>query len=236
MVWAGSAGTAVVLLLFALAPWPPLAIAASVVAGVSWIMVLSTFNVAAQSVLPDWVRGRGLSIYGLVFYAAMTVGSLTWGALASVAGIVPALLLAAAGMAAGVLLTRHVTLTSDRPDQSPASLWPEPPVAVPVPGERGPVRVTVEYIVDAADKAAFLEALRPVEAERRRNGAYAWAVYEDAARPSVMLETFEEPSWSDHLRHHTRLTKADVSLHEAVRRFHRGTEPPVVTHWLSGEV
>jgi hypothetical protein len=55
--------------------------------GGAWITALTTLNGAAQAVLPNWVRGRGLAVYLTVFNGAMTAGSLGWGAVGEAAGI-----------------------------------------------------------------------------------------------------------------------------------------------------
>ena len=70
---------------------PVLATAASLVAGASWIMVMTTLFVSAQVALPDWVRGRGLAIFLTVYFGAMTLGSALWGKVASVEGLPTAL-------------------------------------------------------------------------------------------------------------------------------------------------
>ena len=60
LVAVGTVGTALSLLLYGLAHEPFVALGASLLAGISWICVLSTLNVSAQVALPEWVRG-GLS-------------------------------------------------------------------------------------------------------------------------------------------------------------------------------
>src|SRR3546814_20538648 len=50
--------------------------------GLAGITVLSSFQVAAQSSIPPWVRARGTALYITVFSAGMAGGSLGWGALA----------------------------------------------------------------------------------------------------------------------------------------------------------
>src|SRR5712675_1698265 len=62
LVAGGTLGTAIALVLFALARDPATALIASVLAGLSWIAVLATLNVSAQVALPSWVRGRGLAM------------------------------------------------------------------------------------------------------------------------------------------------------------------------------
>jgi hypothetical protein len=94
------------------------------------------------------------------------------------------------------------------------------------------VLVTVEYVVDPANRHGFLEAIERLSGERRRDGAYEWTVFEDAAQSGRFLETFLVDSWLEHLRQHARVTNADRLAQDAVDRFHtRGT--PVVTHFLA---
>jgi MFS family permease len=62
LVAAGTLGTVLALVLFGLAHDTPTALVASLLAGVAWIMVLSSLNVSAQVALPEWVRARGLAI------------------------------------------------------------------------------------------------------------------------------------------------------------------------------
>ena len=61
LVAAGALGTATTLLMYALAREAATAIVASLIAGASWIAVLSTLNVSVQVALPEWVRARGSS-------------------------------------------------------------------------------------------------------------------------------------------------------------------------------
>src|SRR5262249_57332643 len=58
LVVAGTLGTAVALVLFALAKEAPVALAASLIAGVSWIAVLATINVSAHAAPPRPARAR----------------------------------------------------------------------------------------------------------------------------------------------------------------------------------
>jgi hypothetical protein len=67
---AGTIGTAVTLILFDIASNATTALLASIIAGFSWIIVLSALNVSAQVALPEWVRGRGLSLYVTVLFGS----------------------------------------------------------------------------------------------------------------------------------------------------------------------
>jgi hypothetical protein len=111
--------------------------------------------------------------------------------------------------------------------------WPAPVVAGEMAHARGPVMVTLEYRIDPAERKAFLAAMGELGAERRRDGAFAWGVFEDAADPARYVEYFMLESWIEHLRQHERVTHADRILQERVRHFHQGDTPPMVTHLLA---
>ena len=232
VVMHGEALGAAALLLFALARQPSLAVLACLLAGVSWIAVLATLNVSAQVALPEWVRGRGLAVYVTVFFGSMSAGSALWGLVAGRVGLPTALLLAAAGALLGLLATRRWRLHSGpAADLTPSMHWPEPVLAGPVEQDAGPVLVTVEYRVADTHRAELLAALAQLEHERRRDGAYSWYVFQDTAHPQRILETFLVDSWLEHMRQHRRVTVADRTLQERIRRL--TLEPPRVTHYVS---
>ncbi|WP_439617253.1 MFS transporter [Shinella sp.] len=218
-----------------LAPPQWVAILLLLLLGAGWITALTTLNSTAQSVLPNWVRGRSLAIYLTVFNGAMTAGSLAWGTIAEALGISATLLVAAAGLLVVGLVFHRLKLPKGEADLVPSNHWPEPLTADTVENDRGPVLITVEYRVDAADRAAFLAALDTFSSERRRDGAYGWGVTEDAADPEIFLEWFFVESWAEHLRQHRRISKADADLQAEVRKFHKGEDPPTVRHLLAAD-
>jgi predicted MFS family arabinose efflux permease len=210
-----------------------LAAAVLALAGAAWIAVLTTANVAAQTSLPNWVRGRGLALYLTLFYGAMAAGSLAWGALADAVGVRPALVGAALAGALGLLLAWRRPVGELEPDLRPATHWPEPVLSDEhAIGERGPVMVTVEYIIEPAQRESFLAALHAFAPERLRDGALQWDVFEDAALPGRFVEMFLLPSWDDHLRQHARVSQADAQLQRVVQGFHCGPRTPKVEHWV----
>lgn len=234
LVAGGTAGMAAVLAVLALVPVQEVAVAAAFLAGAAWIAVLSSLQVAAQTALPDWVRARGLSLYITTFFGAMAAGSLIWGQLASLGGIPAALLVAAAGALAALAAVRHVRLRSaEGVDLSPSLHWPAPPVATDAPADRGPVMISVEYRIDAADAPRFLALMQDLRRARRRGGGQRWSVMEDAAEPGRYVETWTELSWLDHMRHHERVTGADAALQAQIAELHRGDGPPRVTHLIA---
>jgi MFS family permease len=235
LVAAGTLGTSFAMLLFGAAREPVTALAASIIAGGSWIVVIATLNVSAQLALPDWVRGRGLAIFATAFFGALTLGSALWGQVAQMIGLPPALFIAAVAAVAVIPLTwRWKLQTGAGADLTPSMHWPTPILAYAIEQDRGPVLVTVEYRIDPKDRRSFLGAIEKLGRERRRDGAYAWGVFEDAAEEGRMLETFLVESWLEHLRQHERVTEADRVVQELVNRFHiQGT--PKVTHLIAFE-
>jgi len=206
-----------------------------VVAGVSWIWVLASLNVSAQLALPDWVRGRGLAVFVTVYFGAMTVGSALWGQVAMLVGMPGAHFLAAGGALLAVALTwRWKLLTGAGIDLTPSMHWPAPVLAHDIEQERGPVLITVEYRIAPRNRTAFLTAMEKIAQGRRRDGAYAWGIFEDTADEGRYLETFLVESWEEHLRQHQRVTHADRIVQDAVHRFHLEGEPKV-THFISAE-
>lgn len=235
LVYAGTIGTAVTLALFGVAREPILALLASLIAGVSWIAVQSSLNVSAQYALPDWVRGRGLAMFVTVFYGAMTVGSALWGQIATLIGLPWTHFITAAGAIAAIPLTSRWKLqTGAKADLTPSMHWPTPVISDAIDHDQGPVLVTVEYHVAPDNRDAFLRAIEKYGSERKRDGAYAWDVFEDVTEPGRFLETFLSDSWQEHLRQHERVTNADRELEQTVRRFQIDGDPKV-THFIAAE-
>jgi hypothetical protein len=117
-------------------------------------------------------------------------------------------------------------------DLTPSMHWPAPVPTYEIADDRGPVLVTVEYCIDPRNRVAFLSALNKVGQERRRDGAYAWSVFEDAAAEGRILETFLVESWLEHLRQHQRVTNADRLVEDAAQRY-QTAGPPKVTHLIA---
>jgi len=220
VVAAAAIGTALALGLFGVAREPWTALAASLLAGSCWIAAVSSLNVSAQYALPDWVRGRGLAIYVTTFSGAMALGSVLWGELASVIGLSMTHYTAAAFALFAIPLSRRWKLqASGTIDLAPSMHWPEPVVVDQIEDNAGPVLITIEYAVLPNQREPFLAALHRLSAQRRRDGAYAWGVFEDATERGRFVETFLVESWLDHLRQHERVTNADQAVEERVHSF-----------------
>ncbi|MBV8473447.1 MAG: MFS transporter, partial [Hyphomicrobiales bacterium] len=219
LVILGSLVSALALVLFAFAREPGIALLASLLAGASWIVVLACLFVSAQVALPDWVRGRGLAIFLTVHFGAMTIGSAVWGRVASDEGLTVALLAAAVGGIVAIPLTARWRLHAAAGlDLSPSMHWRTPTFARAIDPDRGPVLVTVEYRVAKENCAAFRDSIDEIGRERRRDGAYAWGIFEDAQETGRFMETFLIESWLE-LRHaRQRVTNADRMVEEELRQ------------------
>lgn len=202
------------------------------VAGLAWIAVLVTLNATAQALLPDWVRARGLALYLMAFFGAMTLGSASWGQVATLRGVDTALLLAAgAGLVVGLLAVPLHLPPADL-DLTPSNHWPEPALATDIADDQ-PAWISITYRVAAQNHAAFAAALQPLARQRRRDGAIAWGVYADVAQPDRVVEWFVTPSWAEHMRQHGRVAAADRAAQDAVNALHEGPDAPVVAHHVA---
>ena len=203
------------------------------IAGVSWVTMMSFLNNAAQSDLPSWVRARAMSVYLLVFFGALAAGSAVWGMMASRLGTPEALTVAALGMFGSLLLIpRFRVISHEKLDLTPSLHWAAPVVVQPAGDERGPVLVTVEYHVKKEQADDFLKLMKRMRLQRLRTGAFQWGLFNDAADSTRYIETFLSESWTEHMRQHARITKADQEIEKAVMSLLPGTIAPVVTHLI----
>jgi predicted MFS family arabinose efflux permease len=230
LVAAGSLGAACALIVFGLAHEPIAAICACLIAGAAWTVVLTKLYVSAQVALPDWARGRGLAIFLTFIFGATTVGSAFWGKLSSLEGLPVTYFVSAAGVLLCIPLTwRWKLLTGDALDLTPSSHWRAPIAVRKLENNQGPVLVVAEYRVGAENRSEFLGAIDALGHARRRDGAYAWGVYEDVGEEGRFVETFSIESWLELMHTRERITNADEMLSTRVRQLL--AEPPrIKTH------
>jgi MFS family permease len=209
--------------------------ATMLVAGAAWIVFISVMSALVQSLAPDWVRARVLSIFMLVFQGGLAAGSALSGALAARAGIQHALLWAGIGIMATTALGLVAKLPDATTDVSPWIHWRMPAIVKDVRPEldEGPVLVTLEYRVNRDQSQEFLEVIHEYGRVRRRDGAYRWGVYRDLEDADRYVETFLIRSWAEHLRQHERSTKADREVEDRLRTYVTGV--PKVRHLVAAE-
>jgi MFS family permease len=203
------------------------------IAGMGWLMMVSSLILAAQRGAAEWVRGRALSIATLTLFGSLALGALLWGVVANQWSIKWALTAAGSGLIAALgLMQRFRLAAAEVIDLDLSRNWPDPVVAEDLGPDAGPVLVTVEYTIEPSQRAAFADAmrrlLRPI---RRRDGAVFWELFVDLATPNRCLECFLVESWADHLRQHDRTTKEDRDVEDALRTFYTGRE--ITTHFVA---
>ncbi len=204
-------------------------------AGLAWLAVFSSLSIAAGSAAPGWIKGRGLAVYLVVFQGSAFASSLLSGAAASRSGIAAALTGAPTVLALRALAFIPLPLArGEQLDLTPSGTRPPPQVAGEVELDRGPVLVTLEYDIAPEDAEPFTRAMEAVRLQRYRDGAFTWGLFEDVAQPGRFVEFFLVDSWVEHLRQHGRVTVSDLDDEERARRFHRGNEPPRVSHLVAG--
>ena len=197
-----------------------LAFVASFISGAASIVALTTFFVSAQVALPEWVRGRGLAIFLTVYFGALTLGSAVWGEVATVKGVPFALYCAGVGTLIGLALTWAWKLqTSEAQDLTPSMRWRAPSFAHRVADDEGPILAIIEYLIDPSESSAFLAVMQDISLERKRDGAYAWHMFEDPNHEGKMVETFLIHSLLELRYREARVTKADEMIENRAAQF-----------------
>jgi MFS family permease len=205
------------------------------VSGAAWIIFISLVSALVQNLAPDWVRARTLAVFMLISQGGMAAGSAVWGSVGARASVEAALLWAGLGTIATTALGLVARLPDTTADVSPWNHWRVPAIVkdVAVALDRGPVLVTVEYLVDPQNAKQFLRAMHRYGRVRRRDGASAWGIFRDVEHADVYLETFLVSSWAEHLRQHDRVTRADRDLEDRLHSYARAR--PNVRHLIHAE-
>ena len=210
------------------------AYAAMCLAGLAWVLGMTSLNVTAQVVVPQWVKARALASYQLVVQGSIAIGGLLWGGAASHSTIPVALDLAAVLLVVGLVVGLRYRLSESEIFVSePESLMPAPEVTGEIKPDAGPVMVSVEYEIDPGTATDFRHAMNALRTIRYRDGAVFWGLFSDAAKPSRYVEYFMVESWAEHVRQHSRVTDEDAPVLERARRFHIRPTPPVVSHQIA---
>jgi MFS family permease len=170
-----------------------------VIAGMAWLITLTTLNAAAQLTLPRWVRARGLSVYLLVATGSQAIGAYAWGALATRAGLDVALLGSAAALGVVVLSVAVLPLrpATGKINVEVSHAWPTPMLVFEPCPDDGPVLVAVRYHVPAENREKFVQSMGYVRRSRLRTGGHSWRLYHSVGQPDIFLERFTVASWSE---------------------------------------
>ena len=202
--------------------------------GIAWTIKNSSLNVAVQFAAPNWVRARAYSIYLLVFQGCTAVGAMIWGAIARSHSMTEAMLCAAVMLLVGLLASYWFKLAhAENLDLVESTHWQDPELTHEIPAfEDGPCMVTVQYVIDPDCAKDFMEAMKALEIQRRRDGAFQWYVFRDLADESKFCETFLVDTWGEHMRQHQRVTMNDRAAEQRVDSFHIDGRP-IVNHYIA---
>lgn len=209
----------------ALSDQPILTAVALFVAGATWMLSWTLFNIGVQLSAPRWVAGRSVAAYQAAGSGAIAVGSWAWGYLTDAAGLQTALLVSAGLMLASPLtgLWFRMPRIGSRGEEGEALVDPE--VRLALTGRSGPLVVEIEYRVAQENASAFHALMQDVQLFRQRNGAYGWSIGRDIADPELWTERYYCPTWLDYLRQRNRSTKSERALDRQAEAFHIGPEP-----------
>ncbi|MCJ0765509.1 MFS transporter [Variovorax terrae] len=212
-------GYAAALAIVAIAPQPWQAAPALALAGAAWMLASNQFITELQSILPSWVRARGVSCYHTVLMAGNAGGALLWGRLADTTGLRTSLLCAAVATAALVVLIAVTDRASLEEDITPDAFQPVAggPVATAASGR---VFTTIEYRVAARDHAEFCGLMQATRKSRLRSGALGWKLLRDAADSTHFVEAFSDVSWTEMRRRMQRSVAHDKALRDRRHALH----------------
>src|SRR3984893_14703430 len=222
-----------VFVLMAVVPnlWMFLPVAA--LAGISWTVSASELWIAGQRAMPDWARGRMNAVHMVASQGGVALGGVVWGWSANSFGLGTTLMGGAILLMASLLLAIPLSINfavSLNLDPAPLGSAHDFPLA-PKPDD-GPVTVTVETIIRPEDREEFLASLEQLRLIFLRNGAFLYRIDENLEHPGTFRTEMLVGSWAEHVRQHTRMTKAETEVAERVWAMHAGDEEPVVRHYL----
>ena len=211
---------------------------ALMLAGMGWVLALSTFNVTVQLSTPRWVVARALSLYQMATFGGMAAGAAGFGIAASRFGVAPALLAAATVQAlSGVLgFLRPLPAVTRDDDLAPLGRFREPQTALPLDPRSGPIVVTIDHRIAASDIPAFLAVMNERRRISLRDGARRWTLLRDLQDPELWIERYHVPTWLEYVRDNKRRTQADRENFDRIRALHIDGHAPRVHRMIERPV
>ncbi|MFT6624651.1 MAG: MFS family permease [Cycloclasticus sp.] len=203
--------------------------------GIAWTFCFSSFMLAAQTSVPNWVRARTISLVMLTFGGSMAFGSFLWGHLSDSYGSSLSMAIAAIGLLSTLVLSKRFTLANDSLDLSATTQWP---ITIPedsIEADKGPVMVTIQYHIPADKTDEFLDLMEQMRANRQRNGAYFWQIFHDSVDHQLYSEMYMSESWLDVLRQRQRMTASEQAVRERVLAMHQSDQAPVISIQIAGK-
>ncbi|TGD72577.1 MFS transporter [Mangrovimicrobium sediminis] len=203
------------------------------VAGMMWMVVVTTISITVQLFVPRWVMGRAIATCSAATTLGISLGALMWGHFAEIYGLPLTFQASALTLLASLALTR-VLRVADRTasTESDERVLDDPEVKLGITGRSGPISIELQYRIPAEKARDFYNLMREMQQVRSRTGAYDWSLSRNLADPELWSETYRLPTWLDYLRHRNRRTVDDMTLLMRAREMHVGIEPVRVQRWL----
>jgi len=203
--------------------------------GIALIIVTSSLNFVAYNSVSSWVKTRVVSVHQMMYWGGVATGSIVWGLVAEIWGIQTALIAASIGLVIGLVTsTRYKLKPLTDVDMTPSMHWAMPRTMIDIDEHAdGSVLVEMEFQIDPKRSHEFESAMNDVRSLILRDGAINWELYHDVENQSRYVMMFTSESWTEHLRHHERMTKADLAIEQHAMSFHIGKDPPHVSHLIS---
>jgi predicted MFS family arabinose efflux permease len=106
-----------------------------VLSGGAGLVVMSSLQLTALTVLPEWVQARGMALFLVTIMGGMACGSALWGAIARAGGVSMALYVAAGGALLAAVAARRFDVNgpeigAEGAETRPSLHWPKPVPAV----------------------------------------------------------------------------------------------------------
>jgi len=221
------------LLTFAFIRNLPLLMLCMCLVGFAWISMVSTMQVTLQLALPNWIRGRGLSMFYASFLGSVAFGSIGWGYLASITSIKQAFLVAFVFGFILLLIVGKRKLPLPHDNESNLENLNTTHLDLIPEHINEQVLINVEYFIGPNDHESFEKTMRDVRRMRLRNGAIAWGLYQDLTSKNRYIEQFIDQSWTEHLRRHERQTLEDSIHINKAYTYHQSSESPKVSHFAA---
>ncbi|MCF8533923.1 MAG: MFS transporter [Reyranella sp.] len=116
-IWAMGIHTAATLVI-ALVLTPLVVGACVALSGACWITFIANNSTAVQTILPNYMRARGMAVHQMVFFGAMVVGSLLWGKIATLFGTQTSLIISAVALVPLTMLAASIRLPGSLPPRA----------------------------------------------------------------------------------------------------------------------
>ncbi len=202
----------------------PLTLAALLISGGCWMLLIAMFNVGVQLSAPRWVTARALSCWSCAVTGGMALGAWAWGQVAAAHGTDVAMIASGSVMMASPLLGLFLPMPRvSKPEQEMTQARRDPEVALDLTLRSGPIVIEVDYRVEPGQAREFYATMQHVRRGKLRSGAFEWSLARDIADPELWTERYHCPTWGDFLRQRSRATQADLNNEQSASAYHIGS-------------